>query len=130
MTPDICSIDDIGLKLSGEDAQPYIDAVNEYLKVFAKPVRKKSAGDFLTGNTQCFRCEADLGGLLGSFVYGICHGEGMCRHCRWPARALHYIQIDGKDMFTGPLEMILQYHPSVVSDAKKTSKEPCSVNES
>lgn len=48
----------------------------------------------------------------GRFRYGIQHGVGTCSTggCGWPARALHY------DI--GPikkLEMILQFHPDVVS---------------
>ena len=57
----------------------------------------------------CIKCGAPLGGFLGMFEWGIVHGEGRCSRCKWPARAYHFN--------AGPierLELILQYHPSVV----------------
>jgi hypothetical protein len=69
-------------------------------------------------DTKCIKCGGVQGtepGIMGAlkpglFRYGIQHGEGQCVKCGWPARALHYN--------VGPLktlELILQYHPDVVT---------------
>lgn len=92
--------------------QPYLpekdgDALDEYFRHFVPP------GD-------CIKCGAqqrmdDVVDMLmrrGRFRFGMKHGEGKCINsgCGWPARAIHYN--------VGPikrLELILQYHPDVVS---------------
>ena len=64
---------------------------------------------------QCPRCGAELAGLFGRFVYGIAHGEGQCAACAWPCRALHFPRdSDGEKVFTGPVQYVLAYHPSVL----------------
>lgn len=65
----------------------------------------------------CIRCGTPLGGMCGSFTWGICNGEGFCGHCKYPVRAIH--RIFEKDGDQEPLatlsNVILQYHPSVLS---------------
>jgi hypothetical protein len=61
----------------------------------------------------CPGCDAPLSGdmvaqLLGAatFTWGLAHGEGFCRKCRYPARAYH------RDF--GPVKFVsavLPYHP-------------------
>lgn len=97
-----CTIDDIGIEIAAD--APLIDAINEYLKDFAKPVKHAKVG---IGQTVCLNCDHALDGVLGSFR-GLEHGEGECSHCGWPCRVYHGRNIDM------PLQLILQYHPSVV----------------
>jgi hypothetical protein len=76
----------------------YMAASNEYLKHFVEP-RKDG---------KCFHCGVLLGGMFGSFVFGITHGEGICGKCGWPARTYH----DVPDAFT-LRNYILQYMPAI-----------------
>lgn len=102
-----CTMEDIGLGITGEDAKPLVEAVTKYLSDF-------TAGD------KCPQCDATLRGLFGSFSWGIQSGEGQCS-CGWPARAHHNItDADGEDVFNRPMELVLAYHPNVV-DSKKES---------
>lgn len=96
----VCTITDIGIEINGEDAPPLVAAINKYLSVFAKPRHDDGSGD-----QSCLKCGAKLNGFLGSFTQGIIHGEGTCGECGWPCR----------NIFNGPLEMILQYHPEHVT---------------
>lgn len=67
----------------------------------------------LLADNACPGCGKNLTGSLlevalgvATFTWGICHGEGFCSACRYPARALHYK--------VGPierLELVLPYHP-------------------
>lgn len=88
--------------------QVEIDALDHYFQ------------HFLPFNEKCYKCGHQLGSngpldiLRGipRFRFGLQHGEGKCitGGCDWPARAIHYN--------IGPvqkLEMILQYHPDVVT---------------
>ena len=101
-----CTLADIGLEITGADATQIVEACNEYLKDFAAP---KDGG-------KCVNCERKLGGLLGSFTWGICYGEGRCANCGWPARGYHDIK-DSEDeaIFDSPLAIVLSYHPSGVT---------------
>jgi hypothetical protein len=76
------------------------DALDEYFK------------HFLPLNERCVKCGHFHEGILGRFRWSLKHGEGQCSTggCGWPARGIHYD--------VGPikkLEMILQYHPDIVT---------------
>ena len=96
------------LKYSGQEPMPQkdIDAMDHYFSHFVPPGKCIKCG--------CQQGGTDLQGALGiaRFKWGIRNGEGNCSTggCGWPARAIHRnvgpIQI---------LEMILQYHPDVVT---------------
>lgn len=64
----------------------------------------------------CICCETPLtgisllGGIGGSFRWGIAHGEGSCARCGYPARAIH--AIEGVARIAN---LVLQYHPSGLS---------------
>jgi len=67
---------------------------------------------------KCPCCGFGLGVLLGTFVWGIAHGEGTCSSCGYPCRAHHPIYEQGNDEPVMTLQnMVLPYHPSVL--------EPC-----
>lgn len=115
----------IGLHVN-EGVEPDADTiallavVDSQLCMFAEPTESADGGDgFIIGKHPCLCCGRPLSGMLGTFQWGICHGEGKCTNCGWPARALHYIK-DGKgeDLFDRSIPMVLQYHPSQVSSAK------------
>lgn len=58
-----------------------IEALAEYLDVFEKPIRTD-------GKLVC-ACGAWLSGFLGSFVWGLVHGEGTCGRCDRYIRFFH-----------------------------------------
>ncbi len=119
----VCTIDDLGMELSGEDAPKAIAAINAYLAAFAKPVsvglnadgQEKSA--FMFGRYKCCNCGEPLGGVFGRFAWGFVTGEGKCTNCGWACRAHHYPRLDGETIFEGPIGIILQYLPVTPDEA-------------
>ena len=102
-----CTLDDIGMDITGEDAGPILEAMEAYLNVFAPPAAGK-----------CLKCDARISGILGAFMWGMENGEGSCSNCNWPARGHHYPKMpDGSSVFEGsrPIVMVLQYHPDNVT---------------
>lgn len=68
-------------------------------------------------DNKCPGCERRLGGLLGSFQWGLCWGEGRCSNCGWPCRGYHSPKDDeGQEIFTSPLALLLPYHPECVAE--------------
>jgi len=114
-------VGDLGIEFTPETAADLRETLEGYVKAFAKPVRRE-AGNDLVGQHLCLKCGESLDGfLIGTFEWGLAHGEGHCSKCGWPARAYHFIKHNGEDLFTGPLRRILQYHPDVVEAAPKPS---------
>lgn len=108
---DHCTIKDLGFEITGEDAQKVIDPLNKYLHTFAST------------NGKCPQCGATLGGLLGSFTWGLAHGEGRCTggltggKCNWPCRGYHYPRFDdGSEIFDQAIPRVLPYHPDFVTN--------------
>ncbi len=79
-------------------------AIESYLSKFADP----------TGD--CLKCGLALSGFMGTFTWGLCHGEGQCSHCGYPARAYHHV-IDEHGEDVCRLNHILQYHPDELAVA-------------
>ncbi len=111
---EVCTLADIGIEITGSDAPAMIEVLDEYLSVFAKPV-KRDGPNFLTGHVECLKCGKPLDGALGSFRWGIANGEGNCRGCGWPCRAYHRPKDSDGEIFDQVLQVILQYHPSGVT---------------
>lgn len=111
---EVCTITHLGMEITGEDAPPIVEAINQYLSQFAKPVRREGGNNF-SGSINCLNCGEILSGLIGTFTWGIAHGEAECGNCGWPCRAYHDIKQDGESVFNRPLDTILQYHPSKVN---------------
>jgi hypothetical protein len=87
-----------------EEAARLMSAIDRYFNDFA-----------VVPDGLCPSCHNRLGGLLGSFSWGICHGEGHCS-CGYPCRAYHRIKDDdGEEIFDGPFQRILPYHPDDLS---------------
>ena len=107
--PRVATLDSLGANISskGDPDSPefkaakekLVNATNEYLKIFVAPDEEK----------RCICCDKLLGGLLGTFEYGLAHGEGKCSECGYPARANHYVEIP--DLGEMSFVNILQYHP-------------------
>lgn len=84
------------------------EALREYFHAFATPTRGEH-GD------ECINCGCAIGGMLGSFEWGLVHGEGRCSVCHWPMRAHHFMKDkDGGDLAT-LRNLPLPYHPDFVS---------------
>ena len=103
-----CTHQSIGMSITGEDASEVTAPLDGYLYLFAAPTDGK-----------CLKCDAQLTGILGSFMWGLVNGEGTCSSCGWPARAYHRPEeTDGSEIFDRPLELILQYHPDCVDSGE------------
>lgn len=100
------TLDDLAKPTPGnEDGFAAIKAeCSDYLAAFVPP------------QAECICCGATLSGnevmaaFLGTFRWGLVHGEGKCGRCGWPARAYHAF---------GPFEslnVIMQYHPERLSE--------------
>jgi hypothetical protein len=79
----------------------------------------------------CLRCGNPLSpkiidallGTEGGFEWGLVHGHGHCRKCRWPAVAHHFIKDrDGKDICTIH-NLILQAHPDDIELRKPKTED-------
>lgn len=88
------------LKYTGTDPIPYemVEQLDHYFKHFVP-------------EGPCIKCGTSVG-ESAPFEFGIQFGEGRCPMggCYWPARAIH--------LNVGPfkeLQMVLQYHPDVVT---------------
>jgi len=75
-----------------------LESLNAYLKAFIS-------------QTNCPGCDSPIGGILGSFRWGICSGEGYCNQCGYLMRAVHKI----KDFGTIS-NLILPYHPDILEE--------------
>lgn len=102
----------------------FCEDADKYLSVFAEPVKDDR------GNIVCLKCGEELTGLIASFLgrggfeWGLVHGEGYCRCCKWPGRGMHYPKgRDGKELFT-LRNFVLQYHPSHVTRRKTETVTP------
>jgi hypothetical protein len=109
-----------------ETPQATIDALDAYFNGFAQPAITVAVdGKKSLGKLPCLKCDEPLAdGIMsfltgkGGFTWGLAHGEGFCRNCRWPARAYHFIKdVDGNDLMT-LRGVVLQYHPDFVSERK------------
>lgn len=97
-----------GLKIrategSPEDVAAALQAIDQYLAIFAQP----------TPEMKCLKCGTPQTGLmaamlLNGFQWGLVNGEGACATCDWPGRGIHRIPE------IGTLNMVLQYHPDCV----------------
>lgn len=79
-----CSAADVGIEFK-DDAPPELrEALDEYFGAFLKPERSAVGSGLL-----CVCGERITAPLIGSFTWGLSHGEGFCGECGRPARAYH-----------------------------------------
>lgn len=113
----VCTAADL-FDITGADDAPegYLESIDAYLSNFAAPIYTTSGGGETKYQT-CLHCDGLLGGMFGGFEWGICHGEGHCGFCGWPARAHHFAKdADGKELFT-LRNYALQYLPDADAEA-------------
>ena len=82
-----CTPADVGISYTETTPAALKAILEQYFHHFAKP--SEGGGNLMMGHP-CIKCGEPLAGFLGSFRWGIQHGEGQCS-CGWPARACHYI---------------------------------------
>lgn len=56
---------------------------------------------WIINSNNCPECNEDLGGLFGTFVWGLVHGEGNCSRCGIAFRLYHYLKENTK-----PVELL------------------------
>lgn len=102
-----------------------VEDLDNYLRSFAKPIREGDGTSWLFSDAKCISCGVSLGGMLGSFVWGIAHGEGNCSRCGWPTRYYHRIvDRNGKPIFEPAIvQILLQYHPDDVRRREDSDNE-------
>jgi hypothetical protein len=86
-----------------------------YFRRFAMPESGEPAS---FGGHKCLKCDEPLTGFLGSFTWGLVHGEGFCRKCKWPGRAHHFIKDRHGEELASLQFVVLQYHPDEVEERK------------
>ena len=94
------TIDDIGKLSATNDSE---EAAKVVAEVTAEVNRYLAA--FASG--PCPGCGAELGGIFGSFQWGIQTGEGACSRCGYPARGQH-----ASEYLSG--SFVLPYHPDLL----------------
>jgi hypothetical protein len=67
-------------------------------------------------DAECLNCGAKLGGMFGSFEWGLTHGEGHCSNCGYPARGYHTIPGREHKPILNHMPFIRQYHPEALRD--------------
>jgi predicted amidophosphoribosyltransferase len=90
--------------LKGETTKENKACIQEYLNEFVTP----------TIDRKCISCGSDLVGFLGTFRWGIEYGEGFCRECGYPARAIHCIENKDNETILKTNFFVMQYHPNTL----------------
>jgi len=106
----VSALDRLGVSIKNtaeEGSQSWRDGEEEIADIEQAVERYAKIFHIAEGNCVCGRT---LGGLIGTFVYGIQNGEGWCSQCDWPARAIHRVK-DEKGEPIISLNMVLAYAP-------------------
>lgn len=120
--PKVCTMLDIA-KIEGdsEEVATFVEECNEYLKIFAAPVRNEE------NELVCFHCGTvmdafkQMMGMGAAYLWGMVHGEATCSECYWPARGMHYPKdAKGGELFTAR-NLFLAYLPDNVDALSKSS---------
>lgn len=92
----------------GPGATPeQIEDFTAYLRRYAAP--KPIEEGWITPGRPCLVCNE-----VGSFEWGLQHGEGHCTKCHWPATLYHFVNDrNGKELVT-IRGLLLQYHPDQI----------------
>lgn len=91
-----------GVMISDDGPTWLAPACTAYFRWFDPPVEGKCS------------CGRWIGGVFGSFTWGIVHGEGFCGACRRPARAYHFLKDPSGEEFA-TLRTILFYRPEALA---------------
>lgn len=90
-----CLPSDVGLVFADDAEQWLKNACEAYFAHFDAPRIADRTSNIMVSSWEC-SCGRPLGGFVGTFTWGICHGEGFCGNCRRPGRAVHRL-IDPRD---------------------------------
>lgn len=89
------------------------ESCEKYFAHFDAP-RIEGTSNIMMSAAKC-SCGRPLGGFIGSFTWGIVHGEGFCSNCKRPARAVHRIpdHRDGEVIATlSPVILLYRLEPT------------------
>lgn len=100
----ISDIGEVGAKATPEQ----IEDLTAYLHFYAPPKPVKDG--WLEPGPPCLVCDQ-----VGSFVWGIQHGEGHCINCRWPGTLYHFVKDRNGSELVTIRGLLLQYHPEFIS---------------
>lgn len=106
--------DTVGIELSGRDEGIGRRVFDKYFRIFVCPKSTAVEDQGILGSQRCISCDSRLDGLIGTFEWGLAHGEGTCVECGWPARGVHQIKDEDGEDFAVLRNSILQYHPTEV----------------
>ena len=101
-----CELRDLFTVADGGD--DVVAPVAAYFARFCAPIVPETAS--LMAGARCL-CGAIFTGLLGTFRYGLAHGEGQCGACGHPARADHYVRDASGEEVVTLNRFPLLYHP-------------------
>ncbi len=100
----VCAPGDIGIEITDDAPDALRATLTEYFAQFLRPERMPRSN-----RVMCVCGEPLTGMLIGTFRWGLAHGEGCCGACGWPARAYHRpIDADGEIL---SLSAVLLYAP-------------------
>lgn len=103
----VCSCSTLGIIIRVKDDTPDPSVAEQNRKELMAEL-DAYLSDFVAGD-KCPGCNWSLGGFLGSFTWGIEHGEGFCSNCQYPCRGHHNI---GRTQLNNT---VLAFHPSVLT---------------
>ncbi|NIR76735.1 MAG: hypothetical protein GWN53_17025 [Gammaproteobacteria bacterium] len=99
-----------------EEIARTMEAARKYFRMFAEPMKKDGATGMMIGGVLCIGCGEVLNGFMGTFQYGIVHGEGTCSNCGYPCRTHHYIKDEDGEELLSLTGYLLQYHPDELKE--------------
>lgn len=85
--------------------------VDSYLEQFTVFDKKDGEPSIIFGADLCIMCGKPINGFLGTFEWGIIHGEGKCSECGYPLRAVHVVKDEDGEEVLRISRLILPYHP-------------------
>lgn len=99
-----------------------IVALDNYFKQFVALTIKPGTDDAKPEiePQRCVQCDEPLTGFQalilgrGGFEWGLAHGHGHCRACKWPCVAHHFIKDEDGEHVCTLHNVILQIHPDLV----------------
>lgn len=113
------------MKVEDDTSPETVAMLDKYFEPFAQPAYDETRTE---KPMLCLECGETLTGMFaglfssGGFTWDLVHGEGFCRGCKWPGRAMHYIKdADGKEVIS-IRNFVLQYHPDFVT--RKAARKP------
>jgi len=102
----------VGIDVSGKDEVEGRRIMDKYFRSFVCPkFTECENGSPASGSHKCVACGERIDGIIGTFQWGLAHGEGHCCKCGYLMRGMHYIKDDQGEEFMNLTRYILQWHP-------------------